>query len=601
MVSKTIYDFRSTKMKSTQGMQLVFVLCVTICRVASQTRAVHEVCGATSECPAHSTCRPTSCDGYTCLCDAGWVSSESRSMCLRASRIGETCEPDVTRCISEYARCEAGVCTCLNGFKATKDGRCKLPVSNFVGEPCGGQCEFPARCEAGMCQCLGDFRSLTTDEFWVDPISVLQCRPRMYSLDKCNGTSILREPEVSIHTTREMNPESSVTGNEWSLILPDKSVYEACSAHAQCPSNSRCRPNSCDGFVCLCDVGFIASEDRLQCLPAIKIGSSCDKRIETCLSPSFAKCEMGICSCDPYTTPTIDGRCRITNTRYIGESCRGNEECEYPGTCQSGQCACANEYREITEEEFWIDPTLTIQCRPRQAVKRDISLTRTNILANKSLSAAEEEALSQKHLALEQPMNAGLTMEQPMTHGLENGTMRAQMSPVNNIAHIAIPSNNLSAHSNAMAVHNNILTSNSIPMLGNIAIYNKHGWHEGFADRSFYDNTTDMYPESITTTRSTGPFIVDSPKSSPTGVVSPFAINRNGPYIVDGRGQDTINAHGPYIVDGRSQDTINAHGPYIVDGRVGTNDSQGNVHYANDPAEWRTECTSDQEPDLVLF
>ena len=97
---------------------------------------------------------------------------------------------------------------------------------------------------------------------------------------------------------------------------------------------------------------------------AVKTGESCDKRMETCLSP-FAKCMTGICKCDSFFTPTNDGRCRIAKTRYIGETCRGNGDCEYPGTCVNSKCACVDPQREITTEEFWIDPSLTIQCRPR--------------------------------------------------------------------------------------------------------------------------------------------------------------------------------------------------------------------------------------------
>jgi hypothetical protein len=78
----------------------------------------------------------------------------------------------------------------MKGFQATKDGRCKLPGVNFVGEGCGS-CEFPAQCVDGLCKCAGEFRSLTTEEFWVDPISVLQCRPKDYSLGETLNTFFL--------------------------------------------------------------------------------------------------------------------------------------------------------------------------------------------------------------------------------------------------------------------------------------------------------------------------------------------------------------------------------------------------------------------------
>ena len=100
-----------------------------------------------------------------------------------AVRIGEPCETNNARCLSEYAKCEAGTCECAQGFVPTKDGRCKMPGTNFVGETCG-MCEFPARCINSMCKCAGEYRSLTTEEFWVDPLSTLQCRPIDYNLGK---------------------------------------------------------------------------------------------------------------------------------------------------------------------------------------------------------------------------------------------------------------------------------------------------------------------------------------------------------------------------------------------------------------------------------
>ena len=53
----------------------------------------------------------------------------------------------------------------------------------------------------------------------------------------------------------------------------------------------------------------------------------------------------------------------MANNSYVGEQCRASDECEYPATCENGQCACALKQMELTNEEFWIDPSLTIQCR----------------------------------------------------------------------------------------------------------------------------------------------------------------------------------------------------------------------------------------------
>ncbi|KAL4216800.1 hypothetical protein ACF0H5_024521 [Mactra antiquata] len=609
--------------------------------------AVHEVCTSNLDCPSRATCKPTSCDGYTCLCDNGYVSSVDRSSCVIAVRIGDSCDMNTTRCISEYAQCESGICTCIRGFQATKDGRCKLPGTNFVGERCGS-CEFPAQCINGECKCEGDFRSLTMDEFWVDPISVLQCRPRDYSLTTCNGTSILTGSDKTPTPPTNVNSQS-INTNDWSLILPEKSIYETCSSHSQCPAGSRCRPNSCDGFVCLCDVGMVPSEDRLQCLSAVKTGATCDRRLETCLSP-FAKCVTGICKCDPYFSPTIDGRCRLSQTRYVGENCRSSDDCEYPGACVNGMCACVDQQRELTKEEFWIDTSLTIQCRPsdysvwkcnntiinipaqfqneipidieieltykkeskahngvdhedhveinptiivdepskdsdyfvplqiagvlvaamfalliaciiktkrRKAIKRDISLTRTNILANKQLAAAEEEMANNLHLRME----------------------HAQTSP-------GLPPQAVIAQQQMGSFGKSHDGSKTIPR-PNLAIYNKTGWHESFGDRSFYDNNTDIYPESTTTTRSTRPFIVDTPQhGSPTsmnggiGIVAPYTINRNGPYVIDGQPHDSTLTHPRNMADA----------PHRV-----------TSHYVNNVHEWRSDCQSENEPDVVMF
>ena len=236
-------------------------------------------------------------------------------------------------------------------------------------------------------------------------------------------------------------------------------------------------------------------------------------------------------------------------------------------------------------------------------VRRDISLTRTNMLANKSLSGAEEETLSQRQLTMDQqPMNGNVSFEHPMQTAVSNGTMRTHMSPpIGHISHMGFPSNGISAHSNAMSLHNTTMLSNngSLPMRngGGLVVYNKNGWHEGFADRSFYDNTTDIYPESNTTTRSSMPFIVESPKHSPTGVVSPLA--RAGTVVMTGSHMQGHMNQGQGHMQGH--DTISrSGGAYLVDGRG--EQMTGNATYMNGSAQdWRQDGMEGQEPDLVLF
>ena len=45
--------------------------------------AIHEVCTSSEDCPAHSTCRPSGCDGYNCLCDKEYVASSDRTICMK--------------------------------------------------------------------------------------------------------------------------------------------------------------------------------------------------------------------------------------------------------------------------------------------------------------------------------------------------------------------------------------------------------------------------------------------------------------------------------------------------------------------------------------
>ena len=122
----------------------------------------------------------------------------------------------------------------------------------------------------------------------------------------------------------------------------------------------------------------------------------------------------------------------------------------------------------------------------------------------------------------------------------------------------------------------------------NVSIYNKNGWHHA---ELLNDSTTDIYPDSNTTTRSTGPFIIDNQKNGmghgeiPKGVIAPYdSLNRSRTHLlVDG------TRNGPYIVDGQR----NVH--------VGGTLPEGyrNGLYANEA--WRQEYQSDNDVDLVMF
>jgi hypothetical protein len=66
-----------------------------------------------------------------------------------------------------------------------------------------------------------------------------------------NPTLISRRPIVPIAIT---------------LFNIGRDLYSTCVKHSQCPENSKCRPNACEGFICLCNEGYIASDDRKFCL-----------------------------------------------------------------------------------------------------------------------------------------------------------------------------------------------------------------------------------------------------------------------------------------------------------------------------------------------
>lgn len=51
----------------------------------------------------------------------------------------------------------------------------------------------------------------------------------------CNGTSI--DPSAAaVPKINDFSLQNKMASNDWSLIMAEKSIYEACDAHSQCPS-----------------------------------------------------------------------------------------------------------------------------------------------------------------------------------------------------------------------------------------------------------------------------------------------------------------------------------------------------------------------------
>lgn len=103
------------------------------------------------------------------------------------------------------------------------------------------------------------------------------------SADSTTGSS--GNPFINVSTSIQDNSVSNTTpdsvGNENNPILISRrpivpiaitlfnigrDLYSTCVKHSQCPDNSKCRPNACEGFICLCNEGYIASDDRKFCL-----------------------------------------------------------------------------------------------------------------------------------------------------------------------------------------------------------------------------------------------------------------------------------------------------------------------------------------------
>ncbi|CAC5373084.1 unnamed protein product [Mytilus coruscus] len=139
-----------------------------------------------------------------------------------------------------------------------------------------------------------------------------------------------------------------------------RELYSSCTQHSQCPEHAQCRPNGCQGYLCLCDEGYIASEDRKFCLRAIRNGERCDPRTDKCLS-KFSMC-VGVCKCLEFFEHTRDGRCKLPNAGYLGDDCT-KRGCQYPSKCVEGNCRCVHPFRKLTAEEFWVSPQSTLQCR----------------------------------------------------------------------------------------------------------------------------------------------------------------------------------------------------------------------------------------------
>eukprot|EP00105_Crassostrea_gigas_P035335 XP_019919483.1 PREDICTED: uncharacterized protein LOC105319910 isoform X1 [Crassostrea gigas] len=338
------------------------------CYFAIAHALVFDKCTRHDQCPQNSKCRPTGCDGYTCRCDPNYVHSHNRASCLPARKIGYSCNAKTSKCLSNFAICVDNVCRCNDLMEPTPEGRCKDPEFSVLEESCLTKpCSGGTVCEGDTCVCPQDMRRLTDEEFWIDAMNTDYCIDKDFSVDFCNGTRLpipmlttpppsVNQPGGSLSDTTPSFPRSFT--KIVSLVEQDADIYDLCSRHEQCPAHAQCRPEGCKGFSCLCDKGYMATTDRKSCVKAVKVNEACDTNT-SCISP-FALCD-GVCRCLDIFVPTKDGRCKLPDISFVGEEC-SLDKCEYPATCVDGICRCVGEYREITSEEFWVDPTNIWQC-----------------------------------------------------------------------------------------------------------------------------------------------------------------------------------------------------------------------------------------------
>lgn len=103
---------------------------------------------------------------------------------------------------------------------------------------------------------------------------------RLYTLlfcaDVCNGT-MLEIPislaptttTTTIATTTTTVPQTTPTEPPTTTSIDErkfKLVYESCEHPDECPRHSTCKPNSCEGYTCLCRHGYMSNDAHTECL-----------------------------------------------------------------------------------------------------------------------------------------------------------------------------------------------------------------------------------------------------------------------------------------------------------------------------------------------
>lgn len=90
------------------------------------------------------------------------------------------------------------------------------------------------------------------------------------------------------------------------------------------------------------------------------MGQTCDANLNKCLSP-FALCTDEVCQCNELMEPTSDGLCKAPYEAEIHQSCE-EKLCVLSTTCINDVCNCPEDKREISLNEYWLDPFKARRC-----------------------------------------------------------------------------------------------------------------------------------------------------------------------------------------------------------------------------------------------
>ncbi|CAH1788588.1 unnamed protein product [Owenia fusiformis] len=162
------------------------------------------------------------------------------------------------------------------------------------------------------------------------------------------------------------------------IVMTDAAnIDEGCESVAECPADARCITRGCDGKFCVCNTGFLPSEDKTTCGQAADLGEQCNPEANVfCLRPN-SRCPpfnplvpQRECECeDEYFESS--GRCRKdptsdgTSFPLLGEACDNSKKiCSgLFQDCVSNVCTCKDGYRAATVDDISLEPSNTFECR----------------------------------------------------------------------------------------------------------------------------------------------------------------------------------------------------------------------------------------------